>query len=203
MSINIEKLSINEKVELFEKLYSDITAHGTNGDVHLAHINEYERKLLIAHGGSGTVNDVTGLKQYFGGGGSGGGSAPERQTTITREAPEIEARKLALFDIGAELASKPVDIPEFQVAGPSPLEQQAFTAAAQPGVGQPLVQQGITSALGAQQTAMLPPDISAFMNPYTQNVIGEIQRQSDIQQQALQAQAVGRGAFGGGREGVQ
>ena len=202
MSINIEKLSINEKVELFEKLYSDITAHGTNGDVHLAHINEYERKLLIAHGGSGTVNNVTGLKQYFGGGG-GGSNAPERQTTITREAPEIEARKLALFDIGSKLASTPVDIPEFQVAGPSPLEQQAFTAAAQPGVGQPLVQQGITSALGAQQTAMLPPDINAFMNPYMDNVIGEIQRQSDIQQQALQAQAVNRGAFGGGREGVQ
>ena len=203
MSINIEKLSINEKVELFEKLYSDITAHGTNGDVHLAHINEYERKLLIAHGGCGTVNNETGLKQYFGGGGSSGGGSPERQTTITREAPEIEARKLALFDIGADSASTPVNIPEFQVAGPSPLEQQAFTAAAQPGIGQPLVQQGITSALNAQQTAMLPPDINAFMNPYMDNVIGEIQRQGQIQRQGIAANAIQSGAFGGGREGVQ
>ncbi len=202
MSIDITKLSMQEKVKLFKKLYLDITAHGHPEDVHLAHINEYERELLIKHGGCGTVNDETGLTQYFGGGGGGGGT-PERTTTIQREAPEIEARKLALFDVGQELASTPVNIPEFQVAGPSPLEQQAFTAAAQPGVGQPLLQQGITSALAAQQTAMQAPDIQAFMNPFTQNVIGEIQRQAQMQKQALQAQAIDRGAFGGGREGVQ
>ena len=54
----IKKLNIEEKVKLFQELYSDITDHGKNGDVHLAHINEYERKLLIAHGGCGTVNDL-------------------------------------------------------------------------------------------------------------------------------------------------
>ena len=202
MSIDITNLNMQEKIKLFEQLYEEITAHGTNGDVHLAHINEYERKLLIAHGGCGTVNDETGLTQYFGGGG-GGGSGPERQTTITREAPEIEARKLALFDVGAELARTPVNIPAFQVAGPAPLETQAFTAAAQPGVGQPLLQQGITSALNAQQTAMQPPDINAFMNPYMDSVIGEIQRQGELQRQGIAANAIQTGAFGGGREGVQ
>ena len=63
MSIDLKQLSMKEKVELFNKLYSDITDHGKNGDVHLSHINEYERKLLIAHGGCGTVNDETGLTQ--------------------------------------------------------------------------------------------------------------------------------------------
>jgi hypothetical protein len=47
----------------------------------------------------------------------------------------------------------------------------------------------------------------AFMNPYQQQVIDEslrqIQRQGDIAQQNLQAQAVRAGAFGGSREGVQ
>jgi hypothetical protein len=28
------------------------------------------------HGGSGTINPETGLRQYFGGGGGGGGSQP-------------------------------------------------------------------------------------------------------------------------------
>ena len=92
--IDISKLSLKEKIELFEQLYEEITVHGKNEDVHLAHINEYERKLLIAHGGCGTVNDETGLTQYFGGGG-GGGTSPDTTTTFAREAPEIEARKIA------------------------------------------------------------------------------------------------------------
>jgi hypothetical protein len=45
------------------------------------------------------------------------------------------------------------------------------------------------------------------MNPYEQAVIDQsmkdIQRQSDIQQQGLNAQAVGAGAFGGSRQGIQ
>jgi hypothetical protein len=45
------------------------------------------------------------------------------------------------------------------------------------------------------------------MNPYqqnvTQNALGEMQRQADIQRQGNAAQAVQSGAFGGTREGVQ
>ena len=52
-----------------------------------------------------------------------------------------------------------------------------------------------------------PYSAEAFMNPYTQAVLGqslqEINRQGDIARQGLQAQAVRAGAFGGGREGVQ
>lgn len=49
--------------------------------------------------------------------------------------------------------------------------------------------------------------IGAFMNPYQQQVIDEairqIDRQGDIAQQGLSAQAIRTGAFGGTREGVQ
>ena len=57
----------------------------------------------------------------FGGGGSGGGgggSTSGTQVSIAREAPEVESRKLALYDQAAKLASTPVGIPAFQVAGP-------------------------------------------------------------------------------------
>jgi len=52
-----------------------------------------------------------------------------------------------------------------------------------------------------------PSSVSAFMNPYQQQVIDaatkQINRQGDIQRQNLQAQAVRSGAFGGSREGIQ
>ena len=62
---------------------------------------------------------------------------------------------------------------------------------------------GLQAGTG-QFTAGMTQD---FMNPYQQQVIDEalrqINRQGDIAQQGLSAQAVGAGAFGGTREGVQ
>ena len=203
MRADIRKLSIEEKIELFKELYSDITDHGKNGDVHLAHINEFERKLLIAHGGCGTVNDETGLTQYFGGGG-GGGTTPDTTTTFAREAPEIEARKLALFDRASALAQRPRDIPAFQVATPGTLEQLAFDRGiSQLGVGQDTANQAIAASQAASQTALATPNVSQFLNPMNQFVIDEITRQANIQQNQISADAIKSGAFGGGREGVQ
>ena len=53
------------------------------------------------------------------------------QTTITREAPEIEARKLGLIDLAKTLAEKEPagGLPAQQVAGLSPLEQEAYRMA--------------------------------------------------------------------------
>ena len=202
MSINTDNLTIKQKIELFKKLYAEIAKKGKNGDTHLAHINAYERELLIQHGGCGTVNDETELIQYFGGG--GGGSTPaETQTTFTREAPEIEARKLALYDTAAEVTSQPINIPAFQVAGPSALEQQAFQDAGMTGTGTAAVNQGIASALSAQQRAQAMPNIDAFLNPYNQFIIDEINRQAGMQSNQISADALRSGAFGGGREGVQ
>ena len=201
----IKKLNIEEKVKLFQELYSDITDHGKNGDVPLAHINEYERKLLIAHGGCGTVNDETGLTQYFGGGGSsGGGTTPDTTTTFAREAPAIEARKLALFDRATALAQRPRNIPAYQVATPGTLEQLAFDRGiSQLGVGQDTTNQAIAASQAASQTALAAPNISQFLNPMNQFVIDEITRQANIQQNQISADAIKSGAFGGGREGVQ
>jgi len=52
-----------------------------------------------------------------------------------------------------------------------------------------------------------PTMAQQFMNPYqeqvTQRALGEMRRQADIARQGQAAQAVGAGAFGGTREGVQ
>ena len=84
----------------------------------------------------------------------------------------------------------------------------AREAAAQPGFG--TAQTALLGGLGAFGGAtqrFSPTETAAFMDPYRQQVIDEamrqIDRQSQIAQQGLSAQAVRSGAFGGEREGVQ
>ena len=141
-----------------------------------------------------------------GGGSGGGGSAPAIQTQIVREAPGIEERKIGLMDIGLNLGATPVNIPQFQVAQPTALEQQGFQQAGTTGVGAPTVQQGIASlqaGQGATLQALQGPNINQFFNPYQSYVIDEVTRQAQQAQNKVGAQAIGAGAFGGGREGVQ
>ena len=136
---------------------------------------------------------------FGGGGGGGGGSTSGTQVSIAREAPEVESRKLALYDQAAKLASSPVGIPAFNVAGPTGLEQAGFTQAGTTGVGAPTTTAGIGSVLGSMQG----PNINQFLNPFQSYVTDEITRQAQIAQNQLGAQAVGAGAFGGARQGVQ
>ena len=96
--------------------------------------------------------------------------------------------------------------PQF-VAGQDPLQQQAQqTALAGIGGYKPFLQ----AAQQAQTTAAGltgPQAYQQFMSPYQQDIIDTTLQQFDVQAQkglpALAAQAVGAGAFGGGREGVQ
>lgn len=140
--------------------------------------------------------------------GGGGGSMPANTTNITtvREAPGIEERKLGLMDISRALAEQPVNIPVQQIAPLSGLEQQGTALAGQTGVGGAAIQSGI-AGLGAAQTASaLGPSSAQFnqyLNPYQSFILDEINRQAQMGQQQLSAQAVQAGAFGGGREGVQ
>jgi len=70
----------------------------------------------------------------------------------------------------------------------------------------PVIGQGIGGILGSAQ-AYNPSAAQAYMNPYqqavTQQGLQEMRRQADIARQGQAAQAVGAGAFGGTREGVQ
>jgi hypothetical protein len=138
-----------------------------------------------------------------GGGGSSGGSSSGTQVSIAREAPEVESRKLALYDQAAALAKSPVGIPAFQVAAPSALQQSGFTQAGQTGMGAPTTTAGIGSILQSLQTSQAGPNINQFLNPYQQYVTDEISRQGQMAQNQLSAQAIGSGAFGGAREGIQ
>ena len=145
------------------------------------------------------------------------------QEQIIREAPEIEAIKLGLLQDAKGLASTPITLPTQQVAGLSALQQQAFQGAGQVGgIGgyQPLLATGQQTlgtglgTLGAAQTAaqgmqglFAPTDLTAYTSPFQQAVIdetmAELNRQGEIQQNQLAASAVGGGAFGGSRYGVQ
>ena len=68
------------KVWLIKLLYKDLASKGRMGDTRLAHINDYEAKLLKSIGGSGTINPATGLFEY--GGGSGGGTTKSTTTNL-------------------------------------------------------------------------------------------------------------------------
>jgi len=137
-----------------------------------------------------------------GGGGGGGGATTGTQTTIAREAPEVEARKLSLYDEALRLAQDPVQLPGYQVAPPSALEQTGFGLA---GTGVGTGAAAVTSGLGQLGTAMQAPTtagLSPYFNPYESYVTDEINRQSSMRQNELSAQAVQSGAFGGARQGV-
>ena len=124
-------------------------------------------------------------------------------------------------------AGEPTFIPERQVAGLAPGQQQAINLGYQ-GVGAyaPMLQaaegtvgsgagaleQGIGTALSGAPLLMGstgaydPQAYQQFMDPYMESVIAQTQadiaRQGDIQRQGINAQAVGSGAFGGSRQGI-
>jgi len=128
------------------------------------------------------------------------------QQTYQYEAPEIQARKLGLMDIAADLAQgkQPsyagLQLPQQQIAGFHQQQQDAFNLASQ-GVGSyaPYMQQAGAYAAKAAD----PNAYKDFMNPYQQNVTAGIESQFDKMQNQAAAQAGQVGAFGGARQGVQ
>ena len=146
-------------------------------------------------------------------------------TTISRQAPYIEAAGQTAIDIATKLTGQPVDVSQFAptIAGQGPLTQAAQQAAAtQAGLGtlqfDPTT--GAVTGVGAgtgvagyqpflEQAAQYtgPQAYQEFMSPYQQEVIetslGEFDKQRAIAQQQIAQQAISAGAFGGGREGVQ
>ena len=133
---------------------------------------------------------------------------------ITREAPEIEARKLGLLDTAKALADQPIVLPEQQVAALTPQQLQAIQLG-EAGVGsfEPFLASALQSQAAGLGTlgqaaqaftnigqAPTMEQIQPFMNPYQQAIQDEINRAYNIAGQGAAAQAIGAGAFGGGRE---
>ena len=117
------------------------------------------------------------------------------------------------------LLNKQVNVPKQQVAGFSPTQLAAMNLGQQ-GIGayQPFLdaaQSTQAAALGATgagvqslgQMDFDPSRAQAFMDPYqqavTQDALKEIDRQSQMAGNQLAGQAVGAGAFGGSRYGLQ
>ena len=104
------------------------------------------------------------------------------------------------------VATQPVDFPDIQVAGLTPLQQAAIQRG-MAGVGsfQPLLQAG-SDILGMGVSALMPGASDAFMNPFVDQVIDQnlrdVQRQGDLERQRIGGAAVTSGAFGGSRQAV-
>jgi len=140
---------------------------------------------------------------------------------ITREAPDIEARKLGLMDTAKALTEKGYTLPDYILAGLTQAQKDAI-ALQKAGIGayQPFLTQGQQAAatglgttgqaitqLGGITGAPTQAQLDAYMNPFQQSVIdatmSELNKQGQLAQSQLAAQAQEAGAFGGSRFGVQ
>ena len=156
---------------------------------------------------------------------------PQITEVVQREAPDIEAIKIALLKDAQQLATTPVNLPAYQVSGLSDLQREAITGAEQGigayqpylatatdlmgqaqipaaemfGVASPYISGAVTTGTDLMQQGAMgvtPEMIQAQMNPYQQAVYDEIQRAYDIQRTQARGQAAGAGAFGGSRAGI-
>ena len=139
------------------------------------------------------------------------------QTSIQRQAPFMEDYIRKLLESGYQQSQEGMTLPNQQIAGLTP-QQLAASGLVTQGIGayQPFLnqaQQAYSSDnpfFKMAQQAYTPDNISKlqsqFMDPFTEQVIG--QTQADIgrlgtqQQQGLSNQAVQAGAFGGGRQAI-
>jgi len=157
--------------------------------------------------------------------------ATETITQTNLPAPFIETMGKTFGEGITRLAAKPIDTTQFQptVAGVGQVGQAAQqAAAAQAGLGQLTFDSTTGAVTGIGQgtgIAGYQPylagaagltgtgagtgagSISSYMSPYTTNVIDAMKDQmADVKAQqdiARNAQAVGAGAFGGARQGIQ
>ena len=89
------------KVWLLKKLLNDVSKHGHDGDVYLAHINKFEDKLLKSVGGEGSINPNTGLVQYKGGGGGSSQTTNELDPNVVPYVRDALSEQQRLYREGA------------------------------------------------------------------------------------------------------
>ena len=137
--------------------------------------------------------------------------AVETVTSQTLASPFIEAGAKNFLELLQSAVGdfKEADLstifgPQF-VAGLGSLTQDAIDKAGGLGSFQPFLQ--TAAGLAPTSGADLQTLVQDFKSPYQQDVIDTTLREFDVQAAkglpALRAQAITRGAFGGGREGVQ
>ena len=131
----------------------------------------------------------------------------------------LEQPTEAMANTLAQAMQQPLNVPAQQVAGFSPTQLAAMQQA-YGGIGayQPYLQAaglGQQAALGTAGAGVQalggmqfdPSGIQQWMDPYQQNVtqgaLAEIDRQAAMAQNQMAGQAVGAGAFGGSRFGIQ
>jgi len=217
----IVNLSMPEKVTLFKELYNELAGQGIEGDTELAHVNTFEASLLKSIGGSGTINEVTGLREYKGGGSPPPPAAPAQQTvTQTSEFPTelkpfiSDVLGEAKGEFGREKAEGYLPFQGPQLAAFTPEQQQAFATGreqfgAQGLAGTPLGQASTyyqpalaATALGTAEIGA--EDIGRRMDPFLQNVVDIAQREAvrneeEARQQRAARAVAGQGFLGGTR----
>jgi len=233
MKYLIQLLPTNFKIWLLNLLYKDIAAKGDGGDTELAHINAYEAELLLSVGGSGTINKVTGLKEFKGGGGGGGPQTstvyqqqiPPELMPITQSVLGAATEQIFNTDSSGNISSIKPYVPYSQdpsqyVAGFSPMQQQSFQGAANlsmPGefqAGSELTGAGGLGSMGvAGQAAQAgnnyynmatnPGSVQSFMNPYIQSSLNPQLAQLSQQGNIAASQAAGQAAASGAFGGTR
>lgn len=179
----------------------------------------YSRRQLEYFGeplGESVTRSKPGGRIY--GGGGGGSSTPTNQNVTQTTIPEY-AKPYVEKMLGKAEALTEAPYQSYQgerIAGFTPMQQQSFQNIANL---QPAKQLGMATQMGGlaglgslnagqqyAQQATNPNSMQAYMSPYVQNALDpqmrEAARQSAMQGQQNQAQAVQQGAFGGSRSAL-
>ena len=166
--------------------------HAPKGEF-LAYINKDEAQILKNLGGSGRIVEATQIPSF------------EVEETRQLYDPQLTGSRTALLasvdKLGAGLAGQlrnytGLDTSKYapQIAGQTALQKGLAGQAA-----------GLASLTGTG-AGTGEGSIASYMSPYQQQVmdasLAEFDRNAAIQNQGLRDQAISRGAYGGGREGV-
>jgi hypothetical protein len=150
------------KVWLLKKLLNDVAKQGIEGDTKLAHINEWEDRLLKSVGGEGSINSKTGLVQYKGGGGGSSQTSNELDPNVVPYVKDALSEQQRLYREGA-----PKYYGDQTYLDPNSQQQQAMALmSAQARAGSPELRQANQLAQQTMQGDFLQnnPNFDAVMN---------------------------------------
>ena len=188
---------IKLKIWLYNWLAKNLGKLGREGDTELAHVNTWEANLLKAHGGSGSINPTTGLREYKGGGGG--------QTTETTQ--NIDPAILPYITYGLDEAqnlyqdASPEYYPDATYVPASANTTEALGLAGDRArTGSPLIPAAQTQALSTIQGDRLSagnPYFSAMMTSAARPAVTEFNKAiRDIGSRTAASGRYGSGAMG-------